>query len=303
MGRNVVDFITAPTLQQLRDADVDAVPYCDAARPSQDWINTVRADGRLPSFIYESVSTWSQGGDATAGTCTTHEAHIKATGHTGSVMVVVSDGSAHDPNYGYDQIVATGKHWSDEATMPFYPYGNVYCCEAFIAGARTGAGAHLLVKGIGGGPDAMIPETWGFGGIASQLVGGSPIPNTDLDVVHIDDLSGGPAPAPAAPDLYTMEVPLMLRTIIVNGNLDTFEVVRDDDQGHATLWWKHVPTNGAAPTLSRVTNACDADLPDIDIIPSGYGPIITVAKKVDKGQPPAFMRVLVKGYIYVAEPI
>lgn len=304
MARNVVDFMTAPSALQLVDANVDPIPYTGSARPDQRIVDAWTAAGhKPPSYIYESTSTWSQGGyDAGAGACPVHEQRAKEQGHRGSMMVVVSDGSAHDPNYGYEKIKECGRGWSDKATLVFYPYGNTFCCEAFLEGARLGAGAHLMLAGIGGGPDAMIPQTWGYGSIATQLVGPSPIPNTDLDIVHVDDLTGGSAPKPGAPSLFVMEVPRMTRSIIVGdpGVVDTFFVESD------CLYWIH--ENPALPSPHkpvRLSGNADSRYPDIDILPTGYGPIITLRAKTLPKEDPACIRVKLvpfgTGAVYQAE--
>lgn len=300
MGRNVVDFIQAPSAAECTAANVDPIPYTGPARPAGWWFDAmILAGHKPPSMIRETTSTWSQGGyGAGADACPKDEQRAREVGHTGSMMVVVSDGSKYDPNYGRDNIVACGHGWSDMATMPFYPYGNVFACEAFLEGARAGTGAHLVMVGIGGGPDAMIPETWGYGAIASQLVTPSPVPNTDLDIVHIDDLTGGEPSGPGAPNLYTEEVPVGApRTIFVNGVADTFFV--DNDK----LWWIHENPATPKPHKAVVVSAnADSANPEIDIVPTGYGPVITLRSKSDPADPRC-MRVTIKGWAYVAEEI
>jgi hypothetical protein len=301
MGRNVVDFMQAPSVEQVAAANVDPIPYTGPARPPIYWFDAMRAAVHVPPcMIFENISTWSQGGYAAGSqTCPTHEGRAREVGHTGSMMVVVSDGSKWDPNYGRENIIECGRGWSDRATMPFFPYGNVFCCEAFLEGARAGRGAHLVMAGVGGGPDAMIPETWGFGSIASQLVSPSPIPNTDLDIVHIDDLTGGhPQAGPGAPDLYQEEVPLGApRTIFVNGVADTFFVADDK------LWWIHENPQTPKPHAAVVVSPdADSANPEIDIVPTGFGPVITLRKK-SPADAPECLRVTIKGWAYVAEPI
>jgi len=173
--RNAVDFETAPTVEQLVAADVDPIPYTGNARPSQDWFDAVRAAGYGPkAMTQETYSTRSQEGfQAGVLDCQFAESRAKERGHTGSIAVVVSDGNSADR---WD-AGPYGAGWASVATLPFFPYGALGVTATFLAGAFE---SPLLITG------EWVPETWGAGRLMSQVVGSSPIPGTDLNIVHAD---------------------------------------------------------------------------------------------------------------------
>jgi hypothetical protein len=87
------------------------------------------------------------------------------------------------------------------------------------------------------------------------------------------------------------------RTIFVNGIADTFFVADDK------LYWIHENPKNPAPHKAVVVSLkADSNNPEIDIVPTGYGPVITLRKKSDPSDPQC-MRVLLKGWAYVAETI
>jgi hypothetical protein len=194
--RNFVDFVSAPDPALLVANDVDPAPYTGNARPSQAWFDQCRAVGYRPrtmiqeTYSRRAIDSGYQGGVLD---CQFAESRAAQRQHTGSILYVVSDGNRVDPNDGADQIAEYGRGVSDTATLGIWGYGNEYCCAAFRRGVLAGNGAHLFQGG------SMIPETWVDGTntlLATQLVGPSPIPNTDLDIVHAEYSGATPAPAP-----------------------------------------------------------------------------------------------------------
>jgi hypothetical protein len=302
--RDAVDFWGAPEPTVLKLHDLDPLPYDGRAKPPQSWFEWARALGVGPKcMIIEQDPNWSQGGySAGHYGCLDHEGRCKATGHTGSLMVAVSDGSKWDPNYGADNIYAFGRAWSDAATMPFFPYGNEFACYWFIQGALAGINAHLLVLGYDGHPGGMIPETWGNGTVATQLVSPSPIPDTDYDVMHVPYETVGPV-KPTAPN-FDSEADNMageIQSIFINNTQDIFFVDND------ILWWKHVDGLGASHPPVQLSVNADSAHPDINIMPTGYGPIINLRRKTIPTDPPGLMRVKLVpfggGAVYQAEAI
>lgn len=159
MTRDAVDFVTAPDPAELAAAGLEGWPYGGSGRPSQAWFDDCRARGLNPSvMVYESYSTRSQL-DARFGAwdCQNHEARAREVGHTGANAVAVSDGNGADA---WDAS-AYGQGWASVATMPFFAYGAVGVIRSF----EQGAAGSLLI------PGGWVPETWGSGAIASQLVG------------------------------------------------------------------------------------------------------------------------------------
>lgn len=169
------------------DVGYDWLRYTGPARPTAAWCAAVARHSRI-TFIYESTSTWSQQGYAAArSACIEHEARAREV-YPGveSMAVVVSDGNGADR---WDASEC-GRGWASVATLPFFPYGAVPICESFIQGARPSS----LNLGV-----TWVPETWGVGTGLSQVVGFSPIPNTDLNRVRAPYYPVGPTPPTPIP--------------------------------------------------------------------------------------------------------
>ncbi len=181
---NALDFSYArPTAQQILAAGIHQVlVYCGNARPDQAYIDDLHAHGIVTTYIMETTSTRSQQG-AQAGRldCIFAEQRVKEQGHHGSIAVVVSDGNAAD-NW---DASAYGQGWASAATLPFFAYGAVPICESFNRGAPASLGT-------------WVPATWGNGTLLTQVVGSSPVADTDLNIVHAD-YTGATAP-PAQKD-------------------------------------------------------------------------------------------------------
>ncbi len=206
MTRNALDFVTAPDPGELARLELDALVYTGNARPSQAWVDKARALGVTVTFVQETTSTRSQQGyQAGRLDCIFAETRAKERGHAGSIAVVVSDGSWVDA---WD-CSAYGAGWQSAATLPFFPYGSVGCCESFNRGAPKSLGT-------------WIPETWGSGTLLTQIVGPSPIPDTDHNIAHAD-YTGTPPPAPF-PDL----TPLLME--------DDYMMLQVGDGPDAGLW-------------------------------------------------------------------
>lgn len=172
--RDAVDFVSPPDPVLLQKLGLDALVYTGSARPSQDWIDTARGRGITVTFIQETISTRSQQGfQAGVLDCQFAEVRAKERGHSGSIAVVVSDGSWVDE---WD-CSEYGRGWQSVATLPFFAYGSTGCCESFNRGASHSLGT-------------WIPETWGAGSLMTQVVGPSPVPDSDLNHVHADYTGG-----------------------------------------------------------------------------------------------------------------
>lgn len=183
--RDAVDFMSAPDPGLLKSLDLDALPYTGSARPSADWFAQMSAVG-LPvrCMIQETVSTRSQSGyQAGVLDCQFAESRAREVNpDVQSIAVVVSDGSYSDAwdASGY------GQGWASVATLQFFPYGALGVTSTFLAGAKT---SPLSIDG------EWVPETWGTGRLMSQVVGPSPVPDSDLNHVHAD-YTGGSTPSP-----------------------------------------------------------------------------------------------------------
>lgn len=182
--RDAVDFVVAPDPAALQEHDLEPWPYTGNARPSADWVNECRSLGVAPTvFIQETVSTRSQEGyQAGVYDCQFAEARARALGHVGPIDYVVSDGNSADV---WDAS-EYGRGISDTATLRYFGYGALGVLASFFAGARAGEGAGLLVRGVDGAGGEHVPSTWGNANLVTQVVGPSPIPNTDLNLVHVD---------------------------------------------------------------------------------------------------------------------
>lgn len=194
--RDTLDFsFTIPDPATIAALGLGAAPYTGNARPSADWF--AGATGLVDWITQETYSTRSQEG-YTVGTLDARFAQDRSAerGYTGPIAVAVSDGNYADT---WDAS-EYGRGWSDTATARFFPYGAKGITASFIAGALAGAGAYLLVAGHDGLPGDWVPETWGHGTIAGQVVGPSPIPGTDLNHVHVDLAAGGVGPTPHEED-------------------------------------------------------------------------------------------------------
>lgn len=154
------------------DVGYEWLRYTGSARPDGEWCHAVTQHSRL-TFIHERYSTRSQEGfGAGLEDCRVAEARAREV-HPGveSIAVAVSDGDGAD-NWDASEY---GKGWAAAATLHFFPYGAVPICESFLTGA---AGSPFRLDGT------WVPETWGNGTFLSQVVGTSPVANTDLNHAH-----------------------------------------------------------------------------------------------------------------------
>lgn len=183
--RDAVDFMSPPDPALLKQLDLDALPYTGNARPSADWFAEMKRRG-LPvlTMIQETVSTRSQQGEqAGIYDCQFAESRAREVNpDVQSIAVVVSDGSWSDT---WD-CSPYGRGWASVASLRFFPYGATECCTSFIRGAH---GVNQLCF-----DGEWIPETWGTGRLMTQVVGPSPVPDSDLNHVHADYTGGAVAP-------------------------------------------------------------------------------------------------------------
>lgn len=158
----VIDFVTAPSIDECVAAGVIPCPYTDGGRPAQAWFDEARAKGVDPLWmIRETVSEASQGGAAQGRRdVVLAEARAREVGHTGAICYVASDGNSADA---WDAS-PWGQAIGATASMPFFFYGALGVVGPAEAGARA-SGTNLLI------PGGWIPATWGQGLVASQLVG------------------------------------------------------------------------------------------------------------------------------------
>jgi hypothetical protein len=273
------------------DVGLDWLRYTGAARPTSEWCADAARVARL-TFVFEADSTWSQCDYATAhATCIAHEARAREVHpNVESMAVVVSDGNWLDD---WDASEA-GRGWADAATLPFFPYGAVPICDSFNRGAMH---SPLCLRGT------WVPETWGWGTLLSQVVGASPVDNTDLDHVRAPYWQIAPdAPLPATilpAGEQAMQGP---RTLLVGGNVDTFQITDD-----GALWWHHVDKDGNGHPSVQVTVEgthdvawCDPNT-GIDQINTVFGPFLTASRKETRpDEPPTFWQIRIVAYGYVA---
>lgn len=169
----VVDAATPGLdLDELAAAGAPQVPYTGNGLPSQDWFDAARARGLDPPWlIQETISQRSQlGFDAGVQDCLFAERRARSRGHTGRMAYVLSDGNGRDAWDTSEYVRGV----LDTATLP-----------TDIWYGALGVGAN------------WVPETWGGGAFATQLVyEKSPAISVghDLNEVHAD--LGTPAPAP-----------------------------------------------------------------------------------------------------------
>jgi hypothetical protein len=92
-----------------------------------------------------------------------------------------------------------------------------------------------------------------------------------------------------------------IQSIFINNTQDIFFVDND------ILWWKHVDGLGASHPPVQLSVNADSAHPDINIMPTGYGPIINLRRKTIPTDPPGLMRVKLVpfggGAVYQAEAI
>lgn len=164
-----VDFVIAPSIDECVAAGVVPCPYTGNARPSQAWFDEARAKGVAPLWmVQETVSTRSQQGfGAGVADCQFAEGRARECGHVGAIAVVVSDGNGADAWDCSDYAAG----WVSVATLPFFPYGALGVTQSFLT---AGFGHPLSIDG------EWVPETWGHGRVASQLVG----PQAALSTPH-----------------------------------------------------------------------------------------------------------------------
>ncbi len=178
------------------DIGYDWARYTGNARPTAAWCAAVAQHSRI-TFIQETDSQRSKAGFAAgADDCRYAEARAREV-HRGveSLAVVVSDGNGAD-NWDASEY---GRGWASAATLAFFPYGAVPICESFI----RGAGASPLNLRV-----TWVPETWGKGTGLSQVVGASPVANTDLNHVWAPyyPTATPPTPTPTSEELPAMYV-------------------------------------------------------------------------------------------------
>lgn len=174
------------------DVGYDWKRYTGNARPDQAWCDAVTQHSRL-TFIMETYSQRSQEG-APAGSMDCLFAEQRARDRfpgVASIAVCVSDGNSADD---WDAS-AYGADWARVATVAFYPYGTPSICASFCRGANSS----LCLMGD------WVPATWGetrapMTRLVTQVVGYSPIANTDLNEVWAPYYPVGPAPTPTPGD-------------------------------------------------------------------------------------------------------
>lgn len=157
---------------------LDWLRYTGSARPTKEWVDECVRSGLRVTAIQETYSTRSQEG-APAGSMDCNFAETRFLPiHPilESIAVVVSDG---DSSNRWDAS-AYGADWGRRATVAFFPYGTPYICDSFLEGAGDTAPALALSAD-------WVPETWGQSvpgrRALTQVVGYSPVPNTDLNRV------------------------------------------------------------------------------------------------------------------------
>lgn len=190
--RDCVDGITEYDPHLCAQYNVDPTSYTGSARFSQGFFDNARLlSYPVTTMIQETYSTRSQEGYA-AGVmdCQFAESRARERGwsFSGPIDYVVSDGSGSDS---WDAS-EYGRGISDTMTMGAIGYGANGVLDSFTRGLMAGAGAHLVVLGTDGLPGRHVPETWPGGtNLIGQVVGPSPIPNTDLNHVHADYTTTG----------------------------------------------------------------------------------------------------------------
>lgn len=195
MRRDAIDGVQAAPPPELAAAGLVQWPYCGGALPDQMWFDACRALGLDPDvLIVESYATRSQAGQ-NAGWFDADQALARAAlrDHRGGFDFAVSDGNSSDSwdcgPFAIGIALRLGP-------IPFFVYGSEGCCASAAAGARTVPGSGFI--DFNGG--SHIPETWGNGGVASQLVYTKAPISTPHDLNRVFYDFGGttsPSPSPA----------------------------------------------------------------------------------------------------------
>lgn len=176
-----VDFWSAPDPMSL--GAINPWPYTGNAQPDDAWFAACAALHNSPQVtIQEMYSTRSQEGQQ-AAIFDVQFAEFRARKRgVGIVDYAVSDGNGTDS---WDAS-EYGLWISNTATLRYFFYGSLGVIASAVAGALRGRGAGLLVRGVDGAGGEHVPSTWGNANLVTQVVGPSPIPNTDLNLVHVD---------------------------------------------------------------------------------------------------------------------
>lgn len=203
MPRNMLDGITEYDVSWLISSDTDPSVYTGNARFSQGFFDGAASIGHgVVLMIQETISERSQQGyQAGVYDVQFARARAKQRGFTGPIAYVVSDGWSGNR---WDSS-EYGRGISDTEEGQFLGYGAKGVLESFYVGARAGAGAHFIHP-AGDEPNGdWGPETWGVYSLITQLVGPSPVPDTDLNIVHYPLGVSAPAPTPVWKD-YDMHI-------------------------------------------------------------------------------------------------
>lgn len=184
--RDLVDGITEYDPALLQQHNLDPSSYTGSARFSQGFFDRARELGYpVTVMIQETVSERSQepnGYIKGVMDCQFAESRARERGFTGPIDYVVSDGNSADS---WDSS-EYGRGISDTMTLGAFGYGAHGVLDSFTRGLLAGHGAHLVIMGNDGQPGRHVPETWGGTNLIGQVVGPSPIPDTDLNHVHAD---------------------------------------------------------------------------------------------------------------------
>lgn len=235
---DAIDAVVEPSIDEVLAAALTALGYSGNGRWSADWYARAVGLGIVHGSFFEANPTYSQGGEpAGLQAVSFQEARMKPYLPDGTNIYVVSDGNSADA---WD-CGPFARGIAQLATMPFFCYGSVACCDSFLAAVR---GHPLLVDGT------MIPETWGQASLIVQTVGRqAPISTPhDFDIVVAPYWRGATPPPPQ----LTEDSMLIRRT-------EVDPAVPDQPVGHTELvsaWgydWE--PSYDALPGATPVSNA------------------------------------------------
>lgn len=201
--RDGVDGITEYAPQLLVDHDLDPFSYTGNARFSQGFFDEAAALGHpVVLMVQETYSTRSQEGyQSGVYDAQFAEQRARERGWRGPIAYVVSDGNGADRWSSHEYARGIG----DASTLGFYilGYGADGVLEDFAPGVRASAGASRLFLGTDGDGARWVPETWGPNNAIGQVVGPSPIPDTDLNHVTVELAPRAPVQEDDGMDLIT----------------------------------------------------------------------------------------------------
>lgn len=252
------------------DVGLDWLRYTGNARPSSEWVQLVIRHSRV-TFIFETVSTRSQEGrPAGLMDCAWAEPRaLEVHPQVASIAVVVSDGNWRDNWSAYDY----GYGYGERATIAFFPYGAKPICQSFLDGARAALAARnrldLLMDGD------WVPETWGAGTLMSQVVGYSPIDNTDLNNVWAPYWPGS---TPLQPELELEEDTGVISVKMTPSSPDLHMWV--NEHGRIVGRTYSAGTAGAVIEIPVRTGAYDKVIDTKPLVSSAFGQTL-VAYAVD----------------------